>query len=328
MNDLISVILPVYNRQEYLRECVSSIIGQSHQNLEIIIIDDGSTDDTPRICSELAAADPRIKLLSGTHSGVSTARNLGLHAATGTYVFFVDSDDVIHPLLLETLCAAMSEGNAVMGGTRVINVPENKWEYVPELIERSKGPGETTLLSHEETVQALFRGESPINLIGGVMMRRDLINGTRFRTDIFIGEDYLFIYENLIKGANAVFLRQRWYYCRIHRHNSSWDFTFRGFWTRFYRRMLVWQNEEALGRPENAKVEKHSAFIAYLSCIEQNKMSREDLKKTCGVMKQYQKILLPALNFPRKVRFFMTVYAPITHRVYCKVLSWLRKIKK
>lgn len=328
MNGLISIILPVYNRQDYLQECVDSIFAQSYSDYEIILIDDGSTDRTLEICKTLTNADPRIVLLQGSHSGVSAARNVGLNAAKGAYVFFLDSDDIIHPLLLETLVRAMEMHQAKMGGTKVVALPQYYWSKTIDLIKRSPGPGKTSYHTHAGSVQALFQGKSPLNVIGGVMMRRDLIGQTRFRNDIFIGEDYYFIYENLIKGADSVFLEQPWYYCRIHGSNSSNDYTYQGFWTRFYRRMLVWQNEEALGRKNNANVEKHSAFMAYLSCVEANRMPPEDVRKMCGVMKQHRKELLPALNFPRKVRFYMTVYCPFSHRIYCWMRNSLRKFKK
>lgn len=327
MNDLISIILPVYNRQDYLTECVESVFNQSYQNFELILIDDGSTDNTPRICRELKKKDNRVVLLTGQHTGVSAARNLGLDAAKGTFIFFLDSDDVIHPLLLETLAHAMTDTNAEMGGTRVVNLPHSHWAMTKDLIKRSPGPGETSYHDHADSVQALFHGGSPLNVIGGVMMRRELIGQTRFRTDIFIGEDYYFIYENLIKGACSIFLQQKWYYCRIHSNNSSFDYSYRGFWPRFYRRMLVWQNEEALGRTKNANIEKHSAFMAYLTCIQMNQSDRSDKKKMCAVMKQYRKELLPALNFPRKIRFYLTVYFPFSHRLYCWVQNHFYKIK-
>lgn len=328
MNDLVSIIVPVYNRQDYLPDCIQAIQAQSHQNYEIILIDDGSTDNTPQICKELAQSDSRVVLLTGKHAGVSAARNLGLDAAMGTYVFFLDSDDAIHPLLLETLVRGMQEHNAAMGGTRVLNIGAANWSMTGDLIRKSPGPGQIVYQNANDALQSIFRGGSPLNVIGGVMMRRDLIGTTRFRTDIFIGEDYYFIYANLIKGADAVFLRQWWYFCRIHGSNSTANYSYDGFWTRFYRRQLVWQNEEAMGRVANANVEKHSAFMAYLKCVERNAMPPQDRKRMCAVMKKHRKDLLPALNFPRKVRFYMTVYCPFTHRIYCRILSWFKKIKK
>lgn len=325
MNDLVSIIVPVYNREMYLPDCIRSIQAQSHKNLEIILIDDGSTDHTPELCREYAASDERIIYLQGAHAGVSAARNLGLDAATGTYVFFVDSDDAIHPLLLETLVRGMEQHNAAMGGTRVINVPASKWIALGKLINRDPGPGEVDYHDAPSSLQSIFNGGSPLNVIGGVMMRRDLIGQTRFRTDIFIGEDYYFIYENLINNADAVFLKQKWYYCRIHGSNSTANYSYDGFWTRFLRRQLVWKNEEAAGRIANANVEKHSVFMAYLTCVQKNQMSKADRKKMCAVMKRHRKEILPALNFPRKARFYMTVYFPVTHRIYCRILSCLKK---
>lgn len=226
---LISVIIPVYNRQEYVEECIQSLYKQTHNHLEIIIIDDGSTDDTLRICQRLAALDSRIILLEGDHAGVSCARNKGLDAATGDYVFFLDSDDVIHPFLLEALSTAAERSKAALAGTIVRNVPYTHWDKIGTLIEKDPGPAETTWQSHADTVYALFHTQTPLGNIGGVMIRRELIGDTRFRADLTIGEDWYFIYENLLKGASAVFLKQKWYYCRIHRHNSSNNFGFAGF---------------------------------------------------------------------------------------------------
>jgi glycosyltransferase involved in cell wall biosynthesis len=135
-----------------IEECVRSVCTQSHKELEIILIDDGSTDKTVEICRNLAAQDSRILLLEPGHTGVSGARNVGLDAATGEYVFFVDSDDVIHPLLLQTLCEAMEASHAAMGGTRVINIAQSQWDAVPALIARHSGPGETSFHSFAETI--------------------------------------------------------------------------------------------------------------------------------------------------------------------------------
>ena len=321
MNDLISIIIPVYNRREFLPDCMDSIFAQTHKELQIILIDDGSTDGTSELCRNYAAQDSRVLVLAGSHAGVSAARNLGLDAANGKYLFFLDSDDAIHPALIQTLCQAMEDTQAAMGGTRVINIAHSQWAALPSLIARQTTPGETSFHSFEETIHDLYHGHSPFGVIGGVMLRRDLVGQTRFSRELFIGEDYYFIYQNLIKGASSVFLKQKWYYCRIHGGNSSFSYHFDGFWTRFLRRKLVWESEDALGRPENAAKEKHSAFMAYLTCVQKNQMPKADVKKMCAVMRKHRKIILPALNFPRRVRFWMTVYFPWTHRLYCRILK-------
>lgn len=92
---LISIIVPVYNVEEYLCTCVSSLIQQTYKNIEIILVDDGSPDNCPTLCDEFALQDNRIKVIHKENGGLSSARNVGLKAAEGEYVLFVDSDDVL-----------------------------------------------------------------------------------------------------------------------------------------------------------------------------------------------------------------------------------------
>lgn len=99
----ISVIVPAYNVQKYLERCINSILNQTYQNLEILIIDDGSTDDTGKMCDEYQKKDSRIKVIHQENKGLSAARNTGIDLATGDYLMFVDSDDEILPQMIETL---------------------------------------------------------------------------------------------------------------------------------------------------------------------------------------------------------------------------------
>ena len=103
MSHLISVIVPIYNREKYLRTCLDSIVNQSYKNLEIILVDDGSTDDSVTICEEYATDDLRIKIIRQENQGVAAARNAGLRQAAGQYVGFVDSDDWLDKRAYEIL---------------------------------------------------------------------------------------------------------------------------------------------------------------------------------------------------------------------------------
>ena len=109
---LVSVIVPVYNVSPYLREAIDSVINQTYKELEIIIVDDGSTDGSGAICEEYASSDSRIKLIHQSNRGLSGARNTGLECATGDFVAFVDSDDSISPVFIETLVNALSSASA------------------------------------------------------------------------------------------------------------------------------------------------------------------------------------------------------------------------
>lgn len=103
MNDLISVIIPVYNVEKYIREALDSVRNQTYENFECIVIDDGSPDNCSAICDEYAELDQRFKIIHQTNGGISRARNAGLDIATGKWIVFLDSDDAFHPKFLECM---------------------------------------------------------------------------------------------------------------------------------------------------------------------------------------------------------------------------------
>ena len=112
--ELISVVIPVYNVETYLEECLQSVVDQTYQNLQIILVNDGSTDGSLTICKSFAQKDQRILALSQENAGLSAARNTGIKAATGKYITFIDSDDAIHPDMIEHLHNMLKQHNADM----------------------------------------------------------------------------------------------------------------------------------------------------------------------------------------------------------------------
>lgn len=110
----ISVIIPVYNVEQYLDDCLLRVTGQSYTDLQILLIDDGSTDKSGILCDNWAARDRRIQVIHTANKGLSSARNTGLQAADGDYISFIDSDDTIHPRFLELMAAALEETGADM----------------------------------------------------------------------------------------------------------------------------------------------------------------------------------------------------------------------
>jgi len=109
--DKISIIIPVYNVEPYIRKCLDSVIGQTHKNLEILLINDGSSDAGGKICDEYAAGDSRLKVFHQANGGLSAALNVGLSNFTGDYLGFVDSDDWIEPDMFETLYKSAKKEN-------------------------------------------------------------------------------------------------------------------------------------------------------------------------------------------------------------------------
>ena len=125
-NGLVTVIVPVYNVECYLDKCISSIVQQSYNNLEIIVVDDGSTDGSPAICDGWAARERRIRVIHKENGGLSDARNAGLAVATGEYISFVDSDDWIKPQFIETLLVSLQAGKADIAECGVVYVDEQE----------------------------------------------------------------------------------------------------------------------------------------------------------------------------------------------------------
>ena len=128
MEPLISVIIPVYNVEPYLRKCVDSILNQTYRNLEVILVDDGSPDGCPAICDEYAALDHRVRVIHKKNGGLSDARNAGIAVMNGEYLSFVDSDDLLPVNAIKTMMKLAVEENAdlVIGG-------HNRFEDIPVL---------------------------------------------------------------------------------------------------------------------------------------------------------------------------------------------------
>ena len=102
-NDLISIIIPIYNVEKYMEKCLNSVVNQTYNNIEIILIDDGSKDKSREICDNYAKKDNRIKVVHKENNGVSSARNTGIDMSKGKYITFIDSDDYIDTDYIETL---------------------------------------------------------------------------------------------------------------------------------------------------------------------------------------------------------------------------------
>lgn len=131
MNSIVSIIVPVYNVEKYLRDCLNSIVIQTYKSIEIILVDDGSTDLSGSICDEFAHCDSRVRAIHKENGGLSDARNVGLDLSTGDYVLFVDSDDMITPDMVEELMNTVSsaDGSVDMVYFGFAKIYKNKTVY-------------------------------------------------------------------------------------------------------------------------------------------------------------------------------------------------------
>ncbi|MGN0172216.1 MAG: glycosyltransferase [Acutalibacteraceae bacterium] len=162
MGRLISVIVPVYNVEAYLDKCVASLVGQTYRELEILLVDDGSTDQSGALCDAWAAKDSRIRVIHKPNGGLSDARNAGVAAATGDYIGFVDSDDWVEPRMYELLMDALSKQQA--------DIAECRWAHFSD--EKPAQPYDDTPFA-EETMTA---EQALIELIAERKLRQTVVN--------------------------------------------------------------------------------------------------------------------------------------------------------
>ena len=172
---LISVIIPVYNVGEYLAACVDSVLAQSHRDLEIILVDDGSTDGSGELCDEYARKEARVRVLHKENGGLSSARNVGIPLATGGYITFVDSDDVLLPDALEYLYRLARETGANMSVCQRGLLSESG-EPLPERGRRK----DRLFCGNGRCMAGFFRAREFHGAVWGKLYRRWLFNALRF----------------------------------------------------------------------------------------------------------------------------------------------------
>ena len=209
-NRLISVIIPVFNREETIERCILSVCAQSYRNLEIIVVDDGSTDSTLQVIQRCQKKDSRIKLIRQMHGGPGAARNAGLDKCTGEYIGFVDSDDRILPKTYESLLALSDEYAADIACCNMMIVYDDNKE---KLYKESK-EGIVTF-TRTEAMREIIEQKCFANEVTTKLFRKDVFRENRFRTDI-IYEDAE-IMPRLIFSANGVVYTGEplYYYCSL-----------------------------------------------------------------------------------------------------------------
>lgn len=211
---IISIIVPVYNTAPYLEKCFDSIAKQTYTNIEVLVVDDGSTDGSGEICDEYAKKDARFKIIHNKNSGVSVARNTALERAQGAYIGFVDSDDFVKEDMYESLYNNLVENKAelsICGQTKVYNDRnESEYFYVKQ----------KTVFTKEQALEEVLLQRAFLGGPCNKLFDASLCKGIFFDEDIGYGEDLLFVVKNLVK-CNRVVYDPISYYMYVIRSNSA-----------------------------------------------------------------------------------------------------------
>lgn len=196
----ISVVVPVYNCAPYVERCIRSILAQTHTNLEIICVNDGSTDDSGTILDKLACEDTRVRVIHQKNAGVSAARNAGIDLATGELITFVDSDDAIEPDMYEMLLPYFDDERVdiVHCGYKRIHLDGS--------VKDVNGTGKVVRQNNLEAAECLLSGRLFVGSLCNKVYRTRLFETVRLDTSIAINEDVLANAESFAKANELVYL--------------------------------------------------------------------------------------------------------------------------
>ena len=294
-NALISIIVPVYNVEQYIPKCLDGILSQTYKSLEIILVDDGSTDSSGRICDEYAKKDKRIVVIHKENAGLSSARNAALDIATGKYIGFVDSDDWIDHNMYEILIKVAIKNNADIVNCGVIR------EYDDGKQKIVKSPAE--IMRSETALIKLIENEELYDFVVNKLYKSNLWNNIRFPVGQYY-EDIYTTYRTFLNANKIVCIKNNLYHY-LQRTGSivRSEFSEKQF------HMLDAINEIKKSLRNNSKysqaIKKRELKISYLILISALlDLSNEKLNKYKKRLNALSKILYKEKNYINKDSYF------------------------
>ena len=213
MDKLISIIVPIYNVEKYLPKCIDSIINQTYKNIEILLINDGSTDNSGKICDEYALKDTRIRVSHNENGGVAVARNKGIKMSTGDYIAFVDSDDYISTEYCEKMLAAVLRNNADIAICKLHDFVEGQDVQLEEKTYSEEVYSVDQMIENNIILSGIF------DCIGGKLVAAKLFANILF-PEGRVYEDSSTLYKLYNASSKSVVLNQEYYFYLREREGS------------------------------------------------------------------------------------------------------------
>jgi len=198
---LVSIIIPIFNVESYIRRCIESLLSQTYQNFEIILVDDGSPDKCPQICDEYAAKDARIKVIHKQNGGQAEARNLGLDVATGDYILFLDSDDYIHQDTIGDMLEIAEKESADIVQCTFIRGAENQFPTITKTKETEEYDNHSIFYSRIQKI-----------IVWGKLYKRELWDNIRMPVGKLNYEDDATTWKLYYRSKKTVFVNTPYYY--------------------------------------------------------------------------------------------------------------------
>lgn len=320
---LVSIIVPVYNSENWLIFCLNSILNQSYQNIEVIVVDDGSKDNSAYICDSFGKKDSRIKVIHKKNAGVSSARNCGIDCAKGEYIQFVDSDDIIHPQMTEKLVEIIEEKNAEIAMCDFLIIQENEMD---KYIFTGIGKVNSGEMSRKEALKNIitnvgFRG-FPVNKL----FRKNILNSKkeiRFDPQISICEDLLFCCEYLSNIDNIVYINEK-LYGYVEHSGSALKKIDEKFLTSIDAKRKIAEIYEEHCLPEGRSY--YIYLIAYLFTFINSKVIKERKKQLKTELKEKKEWFIPKVHTQKeRILFSLICIAPC---FWGRMFALMRKLRK
>ena len=291
---LISVIVPVYNLEKYLVRCIESIIGQTYKNLEIILIDDGSTDTSVQIIDEFKKKYNRIKVIHKENGGESSARNTGLRMATGEYIAFCDCDDWMDPDMYETLAWELNQENIDMVASGWYKETDSSSQEI-----RNALPVNSQVFGRDELLKYLYMRDSyrGFAYMWDKLYKREILkdkdgNWILFREDLRLGGDVLYLAEVALNVKRAKYVDRAFYhyYQRDKSGCHTKDVTKLREWLKAYELILQRFEEEQIDYKTKDYVKRflayHSSNATEIAAIQGQKEAQKEFQRFMEMYKQ------------------------------------------
>ena len=318
MQKLISVIIPIYNVQVYLKKCIDSVVNQTYKNLEIILVDDESPDECGNICDKYAKIDERIKVIHKKNGGLSSARNAGLDICTGDYVTFVDSDDYVDKKYVEELVYMLENNEADISIANRYDVEDDKIsENIYYLCGKKK-------LNSKELLTEFFYDRIP-HEAWGKLYRREVFKNNQYENGLRIFEDLKFIYQLLLSENLKIYSdTSKYLYYYRKRNDSLMQSNYDEHWRnelKFYEE-TYWRLEEQQ-KIALSYIYTHKCLRNIRKLINDTVLSNKELRVEIKEIKKHlQNMKLKAYKIPgkkNKIKIFIIKHISILLLIYKKI---------
>ena len=334
MNKFISIIIPMYNLETYISDCVRSVLEQTYPYFEVLLIDDGSEDHTWEQCIKMQEQDNRIRLFRQDRKGVSCARNRGMDEARGEYLVFLDGDDMLHPAFLEEMLKRACQTGADMVGCDFFRIPTEKVQKEIRSNFQDDFPGHWISMSEGQVRDSFFKASHwGLNMVTCKLIKRGLIDSNetihRFVPGISLGEDTLFMHELVQKGFQLELTDVRAYLYRMHGESAThtWESYINEEKDPFFVHKRVRDQAYEDGEMKYAGKWENS----YLSTLraKYHRAKRDGQKEVCERLKEEARQAMKSPHFNKsKILYSLTFYNSPLYWTCSLISRILRKLMR